>query len=151
MTEYEYNNLPDDLGHIHPIPAELALEGYEALQEVMGTDVVKAQEIKVAYVYGRKGQLDADTFAGPRNKSYGGQGDDIVIQLTVRISDSRYIGGGKHPITKLAALEESIKDFDREVERKRLEAEIAEAEAEANDAAEKAARKRKQLEDLKKK
>lgn len=150
MTEYGYYNLPDEL-NVHPIPEDFLVEGYEALQEVMGTDLVKAQEIKIAYVYDRNGQFSADTFAGPRNKSYGGQGDDIVIQWSVRISDSRYFGGGKQSITKLAALEDTIKDFDRKAEQKRLATEIAEAEAEAEAAAAKVALKRKQLEALEQK
>jgi len=145
MTEYDYNNLPESLGEVHPIPAALLFEGYEALQEVMGSDLVKAQEMRIAYVYNRKQELSADTFAGPRNKSYGGAGDDIVIQLTVRITDSRYFGGGRQEIPKLEALETSIKDFDRMAEKKRLEAEIANAEAARLDAEAKIARKREEL------
>lgn len=150
MTEYEYNNLPEDLEYVHPIPETLFLKGYEALQEVMETDLVRAEEMRIAYVYDRKGELSSDTFAGPRNKSYGGRGDDIVIQLTVRISDSRYFGGGKHGMAKLTELETEIQEFDRQAEKVRLEEEIAAAEAARLVVEAKLAEKREELANLNK-
>lgn len=142
MTTYEYDNLPDEL-NVDVLPKELFQEAYAAFTQALEADTFEAMEIKAAYVYDRKGYLDADTFGGKRN-AYGSTNDDVVLQLTIRIPNP----SDRKELDKVANLEQTIVERNLNAERARLEAEIVAEEAAAEKAQATAKQKREQLKAL---
>lgn len=142
--EYDYYNLPDEV-KVEAVPEELFEDAQAALREALTLGVAKVQEIKVAHVYDRHGQMTLDKFGGDRNASYGRDSDDVIIQLTVRVP---------HPLTtpfdldRLTALEEKLTEHYLAAKTTKLEAEIAQAEADAEQAEATARQKREALDAL---
>jgi predicted ribosome quality control (RQC) complex YloA/Tae2 family protein len=146
MTTYEYYNLPDEL-NVEPLPEELFEDGLNAFTQALESTVLKAQEIKVAYVYDRNEWLTADTFGGKRNTSYSSGSDDVIIQVTLRVPNP----ARREELSNLNALETTLIEYNLNAEQERLKAEIAKAEEEVQKALATAAEKQKQLDALSKK
>lgn len=146
--EYREDNLPYNMQHVTAIPDELFNNAQAALFAAIATNQLIAQEAKVAYAYKRKNEMSLDSFGGERNKSYSGSHDDVIIQVTVRVPNPK---ARDIDLDDLITLEEDIKAHKVTAEQKRLAAEIAEAEAEAEQAEAIARKKREELEALRKK
>lgn len=142
MTAYDYDNLPDDLEMIDAVPVELIPEALEAFNEAFGSGEVKAVEAKAAYAFERHGYLELNTVGGPRNKSYGSDKDDIVLQLTVRISNPKRL---RTTIPALETFESKIVEAKRQEEIAKLEADLEADETREREAAKAAAEKREKL------
>lgn len=146
MTAYDYYNLPDEL-NVPAVPEELFDTALDAFTQALESDQLKAQEIKVAYVYDRNDYMSADAFAGKRNASYANSNDDVVIQISLRVPNPK----GREELSNLAVLEERLTEHNLNVERERLEKEIAAAEETAEKAQAAADQKREQLAKLRQK
>lgn len=146
MTAYDYYNLPDEL-NVPAVPEELFNTAFDAFTQALESDQLKAQEIKVAYVYDRNDYMSADAFAGKRNASYTTSNDDVVIQISLRVPNPK----GREELSNLAVLEERLTEHNLNVERERLEKEIAAAEETAEKAQAAANQKREQLAKLRQK
>jgi hypothetical protein len=144
MTAYEYDNLPDEL-NIDALPETMFDEAHAAFTQALESGLLEAKEVKVAYVYDRKGYLTADAFGGQRNAAYGSETDDVVIQMTIRVPNPN---NRQAELSKLAALEKTIVEQNLNAERAKLEAEIAAAEQAAQEAQAAAKKKREQLDAL---
>lgn len=143
MTAYGYYSLPDDI-NAKPLSNELFTQGMAALKEVMESDEVQAQEIKIAYVYDRNDHFATDPFGGKRNTSYASDNDDVIVQLTMRIPNPK----GYAALTRLVNLETAIAQEALEAERHELEMDIAAEDAEAARAKANADAKRAKLAEL---
>ena len=143
MTEFEFDNLPDEL-NVEALPEDLFDEAFSAFSDAVFSGRCVAREVKAAYVYGRKGFMEADAFGGKRSASYTSTSDDVVLQVTVRIQHPR----GEDLLRKAAVLETVLVERRIVAERTRLEAEIAAEEAAVTEALERAAKKREQLKEL---
>lgn len=141
MTAFDYDNLPDDLGSTAPLPGELFDAANVAFAEALTSGDVLAAEARAAYVYDRRGNFGIDAMGKDRNPTYAGEGDDIVLQLTIRVRAPQ----GRDGLAKLAELERAANDSGLKAEQERLEAELAEAEASANQAQELAHKTREKL------
>ena len=141
MTAFGYDNLPDELPSA-ALPPELFGDAQAALNEALNSGLALAQEIKVAYVYERHGNMSFDAIAGKRNASYCSDNDDMVIQMTVRVPSPKVWEKDLHKIT---VLEELVTEHALKAERKRLVAEIAADEASAAKILEAARLKRERL------
>ena len=150
MTDYEYDNLPDELEFIEALPDAMFADAQAAFNQAMTSGEVLAQRAKIAYAYDRKGYLTTDTFGGDRRPSYTSSDDDLIIQLTIRVR-SPHSHWNKNTLPLLIDLEAGVAEAKREAKRAELEAEIAAAEAEAEKAEATARQKREQLEALRKK
>lgn len=140
MTAYGYYSLPDEI-NAKPLSQELFTAGMTALKEVMESDEVQAQEIKIAYVYDRNDHFATDPFGGKRNTSYASDNDDVIVQLTMRIPNPK----GYAALTRLVNLENAIVQETKEAERQALKADIAAEDAEAERAKANADAKRARL------
>lgn len=143
MTAYDYNNLPQEL-NVEPLPNEMVADVRAAINEVLEYGITSASEVKAAYVYKRKGQMGFTKFGEQGNPHYASESDDIIMQLTVRVPNPKNVGRYGHEMKKLIEMEEQINAESLEVERARLEVEIAQAEEEAKT-------KRERLEELRNK
>lgn len=146
MTAYDYYSLPDEL-NVPAVPEELFDTALDAFTQALESDQLKAQDIKVAYVYDRNDYMSADAFAGKRNASYASSNDDVVIQISLRVPNPK----GRKELSNLAVLEERLTEHNLNVERERLEKEIAAAEEAADKAQAAANQKREQLAKLRQK
>lgn len=144
MTEYSEYTVPAEMG-INPLPSDLTEAGLNVLKDALAANSIIAKEVKIAYVFERKDEFSLDEFGTKRNKSYGSNGDDVLIQLTVRIPSPQNVNG----LGSVLVLEEAVMQYRGEEERKQLEAEIAAAEQEAKLAQTVADQKRARLEALK--
>lgn len=140
MTEFDYHNLPDEL-NVEALPVEMFEEAFAAFSDAVLSGRCVAREIKAAYVYGRKGFMEADALGGKRNASYSSAADDVVFQVTVRIPHP----GWHEELRKAEVLETVLTERRITEERERLEAEIAAEEAAAVKAKQSAEQKREQL------
>lgn len=128
MTDYEYDNLPYDM-NVEPVPAQLQDAALALAGKLAGSGDVRAMEVKIAHVYGRKGYMETDTFGGRRSASYSSGNDDVVLQVTVRVPyPSKW---NDKALYALVILENELRAHLAEEERQRLEAEITQAEAAA--------------------
>jgi predicted ribosome quality control (RQC) complex YloA/Tae2 family protein len=146
MTAYEYDNLPEEL-NVEALPEELFKEGIDAFTQALASDALEAKEIKIAYVYDRKGYINVDAFAGKRKTGYSSESDDVVIQVTLRVRNPKH----RAELSNFVTLGEHITERNLKAERARLEAEIAQAEATAEKAEATAREAREKLEALRKK
>ena len=142
MTAYDYDNLPEDMDMVGAVPAGLFPDALEAFNEAFGSGEVKAVEAKAAYAYERHGSLTLDTVGGHRNKSYGSNTDDIVIQLTMRVSNPKYL---RTTIPAVETFEAKVIEAKRLEAIAKLEAELEADETRANEATKAAAEKRDKL------
>jgi hypothetical protein len=117
MTYFDIDNIPDSFEMISPLPDDMVSEGVRLLRSARESGLLMAQEVKIAHLYDRKGYAEMDTFAGPRNASYGSDNDDVVIQVTVRIQNPQMFSG-------LQSLKNIIQERNNEAARKQLESEI---------------------------
>lgn len=117
MTAYEYDNLPDELSCVDALDPDLMQDVEAIIRMAKEKGYVIAEEAKIAYVYDRKGYLTTDDFTGPRNASYGCADDDLIVQITVRISNPTYI-------TPAITLANIIKERKLEAARAQLAMEI---------------------------
>lgn len=120
MTSYEYDNLPDNFEMIGPMPDDLFPEIMRMFKAAQNNGIEVAREAKIAYVYDRKGYLTMDEFGGHRNTAYGSSDDDVVIQLTLRIQQTK-----SYPFAPLIVVENILKERNDEAKRLQLEGEIA--------------------------
>lgn len=142
MTAYDYDNLPDDLEMIDTVPAELVPAALDAFNEAFASGEVKAVEAKAAYAFERHGYLELNTVGGLRNKSYGSDKDDIVLQLTVRVANPKRL---RTTIPALESFEAKVLDSKRQEEIAKLEADLEADVAREREAAQAAAEKREKL------
>lgn len=147
MTDYDYNNLPQELS-AEPLPDELFPAAVAAITEALESDSTLAMEARAVHVYDRKGYMNDDSFIGHQNPAYRNPTDDVVLQLTVRIPNPKTVRGG---LDATARLEELAEKYDRRAEEARLNAELAQAEADAQKAENAAREAREKLEALKNK
>lgn len=145
MPDYEYDNLPDSI-YADPVPDELFSDVFAIITEAIQDDHAIVAEAKAVHVYDRKGYLESDEFGGKRNPSYSSSTDDVVLQVTVRVPHPSTFRRG---MESLEALEQKIQNLNTAEERRRLEAEAAEADARAEQAAADAQAARERLEKLK--
>lgn len=142
MTAYDDNNLPENMEMVQAVPNGLFPDACEAFNEAMGSGEVEAFEAKVAYAYDRKGYISLDSVGGPRNKSYGSDTDDIVIQLTLRVRNPKRL---RTTIPALETFESKVIETNRQAEIAKLEAEVELEDARAREAAAVAKEKREKL------
>lgn len=147
--QFDYDNLPDEMT-MDALPEELFPVAQEAFAEALASGELKVAEAKAGYLYDRKTWLEVDPMGRHRNTSYGANDDDIVLQLTVRVSSPKS-WRGQDTLPKLAALEAAVIAKEEEAEAAALEAEIAAQEAKAQEAATAAAQAAEKLAKLKEK
>lgn len=144
-TPYDYYNLPEEL-EVEVLPEELNEAAEAAFLEALASGEVKVQEAKATYVYERKFDMSFDAFSKlERNTSYSSESDDVILQLTIRIPNP---SARKDKLGRVAELATSVYEFAAKAAKERLEAEIAQAEQEAENAAATAREKRAKLEEL---
>jgi hypothetical protein len=127
MTNFEYDNLPDEMT-VDALGDELFFTGLAALANAAGSKHALAKEIKIAYAYDRKGYMALDTFGGHRNAAYSSVDDDIILQVTVRVPHPSQVDNGS--LGSLQRLESLVRTQIEEADRDWLEAEVLEAEEE---------------------
>jgi hypothetical protein len=142
MAAYDYDNLPEEMEMTDAVPAELFPEALEAFNEAFGNGEVKAVEAKAAYAYERHGHLTLDAVGGPRNKSYGSDRDDIIIQLTMRVSNPRSL---RTTNPAVETFESKVVEAKRLAAIAKLEADLEADETRAAEATKAAAEKRDKL------
>ena len=125
-----YFDLPSEIPEIEEPSQELAAK---VLELVAG---VAAENLPVAFagghVYDRKGNFSVDELGGQRNNSYGSDGDEIVLQITVRVSASEaseLIDLAATAIEDRAAAALEAERQALAAQRRNLDAQIAELEA----------------------
>jgi hypothetical protein len=148
MTDYEYDNLPDEIT-ADALPKEMFADAQAAFAQALESGLALNVEAKATHAYDRKGYLNTDSFIGHQNPAYRSETDDVIIQLTIRIPNPKTIRG--ESLSAVTALEDIATDYDQKAERARLEAELAQAEREAAQAEATAREKREKLEALRKK
>lgn len=147
-TTYDYYNLPEEL-EVEVLPEELTEAAEAAFLEALASGEVKVQEAKATYVYERRSEMSFDSFSKiERNNSYSSGSDDVILQMTIRIPNP---SARKDKLGRVAELATSAHEFAVKAAQERLEAEIAQAEQEAENAAATARAKRTKLEELRKK
>lgn len=122
MTTYDDHNFPSDLSYAEPIDAGLTEHVRDILTAAAGRGDIIAEETRIVYVFDRKGELSSDDFAGPRNASYSGANDDIVVQRLYRIRNANASASVK-------TLKAIIKEDQKVAARAELQAKIAKCQA----------------------
>lgn len=148
-NSYDWDSLPFDYFYSQtPIPSDLVTLARKAVDEAyQGGDII-AEEARVAYIYDRKGYMNFDP-VDRRNKSYGSDGDDLIIQITVRVAGSNLSSKALEDSAPVTLIKK-IKEAKIEEERLELERSIAEDEATADRLAQDLAKRKARLDSLKK-
>lgn len=116
VPTYDYNEHEDYdmepiVTELSPLPEAVQASAVEVIREILGDKDAYDFNVAGGHVFERKGQISSDQLAGHRNPSYGSAGDDVVLQITIRVRP------------------EQASDLVEEV----AEARIAELEAEQNE------------------
>jgi hypothetical protein len=148
MTTFDYDNLPEEIG-FEPLPAELVGTVATAIAQALRSNLSLAAEAKAVYVYERKGYMEIEPLGKKRNSPYGSIDDDIVLQLTVRIPSPTTVDAGALGVVQ--SLEARIYEHTLETQRKAIQAQIAQAEADVAKAEAAVRYNRERLEELRKK
>jgi hypothetical protein len=147
MNAFDFDNLPDDLGFVPRLPGDLFEAAHAAFTEALSSGHVLATSARAAYVYDRGDNFGIEAIGQARNPGRASQGEDIVLELTIRVPAPQSRNG----MGRLAELERAVVDAGLTAEQKRLEAELAEAEASATQAQERARQTREKLDTLRSK
>lgn len=150
-ASYEYFNLPeaDDYVNLPSVPEEFQAAALgivkKALSDEDGTGVVV--DAKFVHLFDRKGYLATEAFGNLKvNTSYRSPGqDDILVQVTMRL---RHPEKGSATYKQIEALDEGIREMNKEQARMELQAEIVAQQARAARAAEEIARRQAELDAL---
>jgi hypothetical protein len=121
-TNFESDNLPDEMP-VEAIPSEFSTSFRNLLNTVLSNGDEIASEVKVARVHDRKGYMDFDAL-GRYPNSY--SGDDLIIQMTVRIDRHEFETNNGLELEKL--VNEKITSNKREAIEAREAAEMRELE-----------------------
>lgn len=143
MTDFEYDNLPDEL-NVDPVPDELFDEAFAALVQALNSEQCGAHEAKAVYVYDRKGYLETGPLDGSRRNSHQTDSDDVVLQVTVRVPNPRH----RATLHRVMDLVNVVTSHRLQAERERLVAEITADNMAISRLVEGAAQKREKLRTL---
>lgn len=116
------------LQSVAPLPEVTELEGREILKLIAAADSLGAPiAFAAGHVYSRRGFLMEDPLGKigdeRRNRTYGSDSDDVLLQVTVRLPQSLADG-------LIEDVSERAKSGSREAKRAELDGRIAELEAE---------------------
>ena len=130
-SEYpEYSDIPSDVPEIKAPSQELASKIFELVSEA--AEGGEFMGLRGGHAYRRHGYLCVDTLGGPRNPSYGSSDDDVVLQITVQVSES-----DAREIVALASEEAAVRaeaalraeEAALEAQRQSIDAQIADLQA----------------------
>ena len=110
-NEHEEYDMEPIVTELSPLPEAVQASAVEVIREILGDKDTYDFNVAGGHVFERKGQISSDQLASHRNPSYGSAGDDVVLQITIRVRP------------------EQASDLVEEV----AEARIAELEAEQNE------------------
>lgn len=124
--DYEYNGIPES--GIPKLPEVSFEQALAAVKGILDANDFDSIEVTAGFVYDRKGYFSIDPLAGPRNRSYGSERDDVVLQLTMRVQRSKVtelVLAAQESQTKEIAAAIAAELVESELERTELESKIA--------------------------
>lgn len=131
MTYYGYNNIPEDMGGVKPLPNGLFNKVKDAFLEAVESDHVLQLEVQAAYAYEYKENMELDSFADNRHD---GDNDDVILRMSIRMSNPNKADG---TLGLTAGLKDSVTNYNVILANEKqpsLKNKIAHAEMEAQQA-----------------
>lgn len=88
MLDYAYDAVPTD--DLPELPAAARTEALAVIQEQLALGNLERSVVAGAFVYDRKGFASTSALGIEPNSSHRGHGDDIVLQLTIRLDGTGF-------------------------------------------------------------
>lgn len=116
--EYTFDGVPSEyVPELSEASHEAAIE---ALVNVLQDGSAEAIDVRGGFLYERKGEFSMDRLGVERNRSYGSSSDDVVLQVTVRVSERNV----HEFVTQAIADRTAADERRREQERTAIDAQI---------------------------
>jgi len=126
-NEHEKYDMEPIVTDLVSLPEAVQASAVEVIREIVADEGSYDFNVSGGHVFERKGEISSDQLAGHRNSSYGSVGDDVVLQITVRVRPDRPNVTTLLQETAQARIDEF--EAEQQAKRREVEAELAALDA----------------------